>query len=386
MKAADLLWMAWRALSRRLTRTALTALGIAVAVASMVIFLSLGQGIRQVLTQQVLASGPQIQITLGGFSQGLPTTPDFPMSLARRIEAAKRRYGLHAVIPVLLAVRGGLNPSQTFLIFGYPVTSGLAAVAPGLHLAKGRLLGPSDRGAMVALVGAKAAQNAGAELGSTLRLNAQSQFKVVGILKASGGLEDNFIFVPLHGLQRAENAQHRASYLAVSLQHPRRAAAVARAISKRYRVDAQTQAQFLHYLDHAIAISDALRFGISLIALIVGGLAVANTVMMGVFERIREFGAMRAIGADPGLLRRLVLVESLLLSLVGGVLGIGLGALGVLGVNAYTEHLAGIAAAAVTWPLVALAILVSLALGLLSGIFPARSAGRASIAAALGRN
>ena len=54
----------------------------------------------------------------------------------------------------------------------------------------------------------------------------------------------------------------------------------------------------------------------SLISLIVGGLAVANTVMMGVFERTREFGTLRAIGARPGFVRALVLSESLLLSLV----------------------------------------------------------------------
>ena len=103
------------------------------------------------------------------------------------------------------------------------------------------------------------------------------------------------------------------------------------------------------------------------------------------FERTREFGTLRAIGARPGFVRELVLTESLLLSLIGGVGGLLLGLAGIWAVNVYTQNLAGFDAAALTGRLVLLALFISLLLGLLAGLLPARSASRLSINEALGR-
>lgn len=205
------------------------------------------------------------------------------------------------------------------------------------------------------------------------------------MLAPESGLVDNFIFLPIRTLQRAEGATGRVSLVAVKLQNPRDATAVAKTLSEQLKLEAQTQSDFLSFVDRALKISDAVRFGISLIALIVGGLAVANTVMMGVFERTREFGTLRAMGARPAFVRALVLSESLLLSLVGGVGGLLLGLAGIWAVNLYTQDLAGIDAAALTPLLTALAIGISLLLGLLSGLLPARSAARMPITEALGR-
>ena len=75
-------------------------------------------------------------------------------------------------------------------------------------------------------------------------------------------------------------------------------------------------------LERGIRISDVVRLGISAIALIVGAIAVANTVLMSVFERTREFGVIRAVGAKPRFLFGLVLSESVLLSLIGAAFGV----------------------------------------------------------------
>jgi len=207
----------------------------------------------------------------------------------------------------------------------------------------------------------------------------------VGVLKGDTGLADNMIFLPLEVQQKAEGVPGRVSMIAVKLKDPTQAKATAKVIAERLNVEAQTQADFLSFMEKTMRISDAVRFGISLIALIVGGLAVANTVMMGVFERTREFGTLRALGARPSFVRSLVLTESLLLSLLGGVGGVLLGLLGIAAVNAYTQQLADISAAALTPRLTLLALAISLLLGLLSGLLPARNAGRIAITDALGR-
>ena len=115
-------------------------------------------------------------------------------------------------------------------------------------------------------------------------------------------------------------------------------------------------------------------------------LAVANTVMMGVYERTREFGVIRAIGAKPSFVFQLVVLESLLLAIIGGIGGIFVGYLGTLAVNFAVRDLVSVNIAVVTFRLALLAIGIAAALGLLSGLLPARTASRLVITQALGRN
>ena len=142
----------------------------------------------------------------------------------------------------------------------------------------------------------------------------------------------------------------------------------------------------LSILDKAIAIGDAFRFGISLISLIVGGLAVANTVMMGVYERTREFGVIRAIGAKPSFVFSLVVLESMLLALFGGAGGVLVGYLGSFVVNFAVRDLVSVSISAVTPRLILLAVGVAAVLGLFAGLLPARTASKLVITQALGRN
>lgn len=385
MKTRDLWQLALRGLLRRPVRTLLTTLGITVAVASMVIFLSLGEGLRQVFSSELGNIGPDIQVSLNGGTQGFTPSPNLPESTVGEVQKLAAELGIVQITPVVISVRGGLDPSQSFILYGLPAAQGIGAVFPQAKIAQGQLLNRGDDTRYVAVMGAKAAQNANIKLGGTLRLNRRETVKVQGVLQETGGLTDSFIFLPLPVMQQAVGAKGSVSLVAVKLRDHASAQAAAKTISARLNLEAQTQADVLKFIERALRISDAVRFGISLIALIVGGLAVANTVMMGVFERVREFGTLRAIGAKPGFVRALVLSESLMLALIGGVGGVLLGLVGIWGVNLYTQSLAGIDAAALTPRLVLLALGVSLLLGLLSGLLPARSASRLRITEALGR-
>ncbi len=385
MKWTDLWGLAWRGLTRRRVRTGLTALGITVAVASMVIFLSLGEGIRKVFVEQLGGIGPDIQVSLSGFTQGFAPQPNLPDKAVADIRALAPELGIKTVTPVVMTIRGSLDVSQSVVLYGLPAAQGIGTVFPNVSAAQGRAFTSADEGQGVAVLGAKAAQNLNLKVGSTLNLNRRNKAEVVGVLAPESGLVDNFIFLPLSTLQKAEGAEGRVSLVAVKLDNPRQAREVATQLSDRLDLEASTQSDFLSFVERALKISDAVRFGISLISLIVGGLAVANTVMMGVFERTREFGTLRAIGARPGFVRALVLSESLLLSLVGGVGGVIVGLVGIWGVNLYTQDLAGIDAAALTPRLVLLALGISLFLGLVSGLLPARTASRLNITEALGR-
>ena len=385
MKTRDLWQLAWRGLTRRPVRTILTALGITVAVASMVIFLSLGEGLRKVFTSELGSIGPDIQVSLNGFTQGLAPSPSLSQSTVADIQRLAPGLGITVITPVVMSLRTSLDPSQSVVFYGMPAAQGVLTAFPKLSLNQGKLFTATDEGKPVAVLGAKAASNLRLKIGSELRLNRRASVRVTGILNPDSALTDNFIFLPISTLQNAIDAQGKVSLVAVKLADPRQARKVADSLIKNLNLEAQTQSDFLSFVDRALRISDAVRFGISLISLIVGGLAVANTVMMGVFERTREFGTLRAIGARPGFVRALVLSESLLLALVGGAFGILLGLAGIWGVNLYTQNLASIDAAALTPRLVALAFGISVFLGLTAGLIPARTAGNTVITEALGR-
>ncbi len=390
MNFADLFVLAQRGLLRRPVRTFLTVLGIVVAVASMVIFLSLGEGFRRALGAEIGNVGPDLQVTLAGNESssvfGSPI-PDVPLENAGRFEGVAIELGIKQVIPYILTARGSFS-GQGYLIAGYPFERvPLSDIYPNLKLLEGRLFTPADSLENVAVVGSAAAKSASLKLGSVLRLNRDASFKVVGILQKGDGFTDSFIFVPFNALAKGIGISNRATGIAIKLNDAGDARKVATALNARFTdLNAKTQGDVLSILDKAIAIGDAFRFGISLISLIVGGLAVANTVMMGVYERTREFGVIRAIGAKPSFVFSLVVLESMLLALIGGAGGVLVGYLGSFVVNFAVRDLVSVSIAAVTPRLILLAVGVAAVLGLFAGLLPARTASKLVITQALGRN
>ncbi len=380
-------FLALRALRLRPLRTLLTALGIAVAVASTVLFLSLGEGLRQVFTQQLGSAGPDLQVSYGPLDANLlNSVPNLPLERRDALLAVADRYGILDVIPVLLYVRGGLSLTQSFVFEGVPPRVDLANIFYDIEVVQGRALAPTDADAPVAVVGEVAAERNHLAIGDELRLTPDARFTIVGLMRTGGGLLDNSIAVPLAPLQRALGISDRVSFFAVNLAEPGLADRTAAALHEAFPdLGFQTRADLLSVIKKGIEVSDVVRLGISAIALIVGAIAVANTMLMSVFERTREFGVVRAVGGRPRFLFALVLAESLLLSLIGGAGGVLLGRLGAIVVNEVARGLIGLEVAAVTGRLVLFAVAVASAMGLLSGLIPAARAARIPIAVAVAR-
>jgi len=380
-------FLALHSLRQRPLRTFLTALGIAVAVGSTVIFLSLGEGLRQVFGTQIGNIGPELHVSYGPFDASLfAAVPELPLRYREALLAEGERFGIREVVPLLFFLRGGLSPSASFMFQGLPPDRDLAQIYGGFTVLEGRGLNAEDRDAQIAVVGQQVAERSRLSLGSVLRINPRVSIEVVGIAKSAGGLIDNAILVPLRPLQVAIGIEDRVSSLAVKLTEPARANEVAEALAERYpNLGFQTRADVLGVIEQGILVSDVVRLGISVIALVVGAIAVANTVLMSVFERTREFGVIRALGAKPRFLFGLVLSEAIILSLAGAGFGVLLGHGGIALVNRVTEHLVGLEVAALTLRLVLFAVAIAITMGLVSGLLPAARAARIPIATAMAR-
>ena len=381
LKQMELLPIVYRNLRVRPVRSFLTLLGIIVATASMVLFLSFGEGLRQALSSELSRIGPSIQVVPGGSQSFGPGAPEVPTEVVNKLRANMGELGLKDVIPSAYLVRGGFDLQNSFFFQGLPQGVGIGRVYPDVKAASGTTAFNKDQ----AVIGAKVASRNQLIMGSKLRLSPTLSLTVTGILKESGTLADNVIFVPNQVLQQAMGTKN---YNVVLLEL--RSGESAEAVSKKVDAllpgyKAQTTSDVMQFANRALRISDLIRFGISLVALIVGGLLVANTVMMSVYERIREFGVMRAIGARRGFIFGLVLYEALALALSGGVIGVFVGWLISTVINIYTIRAIAIPLSAVTPRLALFALLVALTLGLVAGLLPARTASRVPVVEALGR-
>jgi putative ABC transport system permease protein len=141
------------------------------------------------------------------------------------------------------------------------------------------------------------------------------------------------------------------------------------------RVQTLTGDEFDEQIGSAIAIFNAIIFGVAFISLVVGGLSVINTMAMSVAERTREIGIKRAIGASKGRIMREILLEAGLIGLIGGILGLVLGAVVVVLANE-TGRSSGTILFQLTAGTAVFAHVFSTVLGMLAGVLPAWSAAR----------
>ena len=117
--------LAAAALLRRPLRTLLTALGIAIAVASTVVVLSLGEGMRRAFAQEMGSVGPDLQVSFGAFDANLfGAVPELATGYVDTLREASSRYGIASVTPVLVHLRSGLTPGSGIIFQGLPAASG----------------------------------------------------------------------------------------------------------------------------------------------------------------------------------------------------------------------------------------------------------------------
>ncbi len=211
-------------------------------------------------------------------------------------------------------------------------------------------------------------------VGDTVDLSG-SRFKVAGIYETGVPWEELGGVVTLRDAQTFAGRPRKVTMYAVKVQDPAQAPAVVDAINQRFpEAHAALAGEFAEQMPD-MQNADGMLSGISVLAIVVGGVGVLNTMLMAVLERTREIGVLRALGWRRRRVMAMILREALALGLLGGGLGIGL----AFALN-YLLSLAPLVGDAVTavwaWDIFVRAIGVALLLGLIGGIYPAFRATR----------
>lgn len=373
-----------RSIFRRKLRATLTIFGITIGVLALVVMGSIAEklsllvdGGTEYYADKVIVSG---STGMGGFSTE-PISTDLIADI-EDVDGVARAAG--SVMMLLetepSAVSMGVAPNiqaSDFREEGFETFES--------EIVEGRALERDDRG--VAVVGADLVSRLDAEVGGTIDVRGE-EFEVIGILGKTLTAPDMAVQIPLADAQRllvadlpsaiAESVEPDTliTSIAVYLDEGADPDEMAEVIAHQVPdITAMGPAGFEASVKEPLKIFNQIIYAIAVVSLLVGGLSVVNTMTMSVAERTREVGVRKAIGATDGAIMRQFIAESAVMGLIGGLVGLGLGALIAAGGNQ-----AGAASATelflVTPRLAIGSVAFALVLGVLSGLYPAWHAAR----------
>jgi putative ABC transport system permease protein len=378
--------VAMQALVANRLRSALTTLGVVIGVLSVVLLVAIGQGARQEITGAIEGLGSNLLFVLpgdGDFGAG-PARSRFTLEHVEQIDrelggVPNRTAGY--VIGAETVQSEGLRVQST--VFG--ITDDYLVVT-GREVARGQRFTESDviAGRRAALLGATTAEELfpGTDpIGRNLSIGGV-RFRVSGVLTRVGGTafgpdRDRQVLVPvstgqrLFGTDRLDAIFVRAD-AAAAVDRDR--VVIERVLAREIDEEDFTvlsQDEIIGVVGDILQILTLVLAAIAGISLLVGGVGVSNIMLVSVSERTREIGLRKALGARTRDITRQFLLEATVLTGVGGLVGLGLG----IGLAHLVATFAPIPAE-VTWWSIALALGVSVAVGLVFGVLPARRAGQ----------
>jgi putative ABC transport system permease protein len=335
-----------------------TIVGIAVGVAGLVALGAMSERIVRFIEGGDRFVLGQISVAGRGMGMGAGFTAGGLLQ-AKTLQAMAAVPGVDGVQPQVMLP---LNPTTSqFMTLTQELVLGmdLSVPSPNRHyrtlpIQRGRFLRDGDR--RVAVVGASFASSHGLDLGSRLPLEGQS-YEIVGVLERMLTAPDRFVIVSIADAREqwvAKDPMLRTVLAsgAVPLQAADlntgaavgwRATDDPDVVARRIRdkvpdVNVQLPSELSAQLRASTAFFATLTVGVGALGLVIGGLSLANTIAAAVFERIRDFGVKRALGATDLQLGREVLVEALGVTLSGGIGGIALAAALGLGIDAWAAR------------------------------------------------
>ena len=391
--------MALAALNRNKFRALLTALGIVIGVASVTTMVTLGRSATQEVTAQMAKLGTRLLVVTPSLEEGEASNRVPPPLRNEQYLALRRALAGTALVAGTsssqsFAIRGSHNTASTVL-----GTSNEFLDIRGAQLASGRrfLSRELQAQAPACIVGKTVRRKLFEQtpaIGHSIRVGAIS-CPVIGVLESRGGTaagtdQDDLILMPMLLHQRRIAGRKEVQAILVSVDASDSVDKVRQRIEQvlapmRRMTEGRPKNFTVHDMEEA---GEALRAAtraltgllgaIASVSLLVGGIGIMNIMLVSVTERTREIGLRLAIGAAGREVLMQFLVESTLLSLFGGALGVAVGLLGAYGTTRALEM-----PFALTWSVVALAFGFSAAVGIVFGFLPARRAARMSPVAAL---
>ncbi|MBS3108482.1 ABC transporter permease [Candidatus Woesearchaeota archaeon] len=377
--------LALSSLKERKVRNWLTILGIIIGIAAIVTLVFVGNGLENAIREQFSKLGiSNIRVAPGNL-RGPPTgTLGFNNSIVDLVEDVK---AVEYVNPALLnfATVEYNNKEEVLMTIGYDTKlSDKGFLDVDLKLEEGRFFRSGEKNGII--IGWKIAHdNFKKEILARSNININNiQFKVIGIFEKTGTDVDDRIYMPLEDARELFNKRDIVNVFVVKVKDgidvEEAAEDIKRELQKHYEEEqftVFTPKQLLSQLKSILGIVTFLLSGIAAISLVVGGIGIMNSMFTSVLERTRDIGVMKSIGATNKQILVMFLVESGLIGLIGGILGVVLG----ISIAEIVEIIAanfGFSLLAITlnFKIIVFMLLFSFGIGMISGVVPAYQAAK----------
>lgn len=379
-------------------RTGLAMLGIVIGIASVIALLSIGEASQKSITAQIESLGSNILTVSPGAqrnglvrgAQGGGTTLAY--ADAQALESDKTLTAIKTVLPVYSARSQVVYSDKNTNTEIYGVTPNYLStrnitVASGANFTSNDLTSITN----VAVIGPTVLTNLWGDtasdqdaIGSTIRIGAHN-FTVIGVTNTKGGSgfsnQDDLIYIPLSTAQKKLfGVKHVSSIVIETTGQDVMTQAmnqIGYTLLERHHIKDTTKADFtirnqqdmLNAVSSVTGTLTSLLSGVAAISLLVGGIGIMNIMLVTVTERTREIGLRKALGAKDKLIITQFLMEAVLLTFVGGAIGI---LIGILLAFIYAQTTSGLFVVSIS--AVFLAFAVSTVIGILFGWYPARKA------------
>jgi putative ABC transport system permease protein len=385
--------IAMRALASNPLRSLLTMLGVIIGVGAVVAMIAIGQGARQATTQQVQALGSNLLSIFASSAQA---------GGIARIEAVQTltvedAEAIRTQVPGVIGVSAEINRAAQVVYRSENTNTRVVGVTPeyptvrNFHPARGEFFAEEEMRARarVALLGQTVVTRLFGEsdpIGQRIKVRGVT-FTVIGVMEPKGATafsdRDDVVLIPLTTAQRRLFGTRSVGSIQVQVatedEMPAAQAALAALMRERHRLppnrdddfSIRSQADILQAFTGVSQTMTVLLGGIAAVSLIVGGIGIMNIMLVSVTERTREIGIRMAVGARRRDILTQFLVESVTLSVTGGVIGVGVGIVGSQLINRIAGWATLLSAQAIL-----LAFAFAVAVGVFFGAYPAQRAAR----------
>ena len=388
---------AWSSMAANRMRTFLTMLGMVIGVGAVILMLAIGQGAQYQVDQSIASMGSNLFIVLsgsttsGGARMGGGAAPTLTLGDAQAISELPSIAAVAPAVPGTAQVINGQNNWSTRV---YGTTPSYLTVRDW-GVAEGYSFADSDVRAAtrVALLGATVAENLFGDddpVGRTIRIE-KSPYLVTGVLAAKGQSldgrdQDDTVLIPVTTAQRklfGSQFQGSVRFLMVQASSAQAMPAAEREMNQLLRqrhhikddMDEDFSVRNLTAIANAAAatarVMSLMLGAIASISLVVGGIGIMNIMLVSVTERTREIGIRMAVGARRRDILTQFLLEAVIISIAGCMVGVSLGVGGAIALNALTDT-----AVVITLSSILLAFAVAAAVGIFFGFYPANKAAR----------
>ncbi len=360
---------------RNKTRAILAIIGISIGIAT-IVALGMVTGGLQNSTQNTLKAGSaEISVTKigsGSFGSSGGTLDESLVEDLKNISGVKDTAGILRVnANISTTSGGGFGPMGGLYLSGISRNK-LNMV--GIDSINGSFYTENDSKEII--IGKTAAGNLNKTVGSTINIYG-TDFKVTGIFETGNFIQDGGAYVSLSTLQNLTSNQDKVSSIAVKVDPDANSSQVSQSIQNAYPNDlsATTAADQANRINQSLGAIDTASWAISLLAIIIGGVGVINTMIMSVYERTREIGVLKAVGWKNKRILGMILGESIVLTLVAAVVGV------IMGIIAVEIILNFMPSSDSFTPLLTLdtllkAFAVAFLVGVIGGLYPAYRASR----------